>query len=152
MNDSVPDAPVGSAVRRYRLPALLLAVFVVGLIVGAVIVAVFSGGTQFTVSPTTTGSTSPSGTAPTTPSGGEFRVNAACLRAVDDAKGAASALSGLSSAARNLDAAALDAIVRQVQAADRKLHRDIGQCHAVVLLPSGPSSLSPTPTHGAAGR
>jgi hypothetical protein len=129
----------------------LAVLFVAGLVLGGVIVAVFADdGTPATLPPT-----SPS-QAPTTPlrsppAGDDVTivVNNACLRAIDDAQGAYRALRGVGIAARQLDAAGLDQIVQDVQAIQAHLGHDVSACNATVQLPAGESSQAPassTPT------
>lgn len=148
-------APVGHAPPgrsgyryRYRTPVTLIVTFVIGLVVGGIVVAIFSSGNHFTVAPVPSRSAPSAGsTATGAPSGGaQAQIDGDCLRAVNEARAVASALGGLAAAGRDLNVAALDAIVRQVQHDQRRLRADLAGCHAVVVLPSGSTSTGPLPT------
>lgn len=136
---------------HYRGFLALLLALVLGAVIGGGIVAVYSGSDNVAV-PTPSGSapanssTSPSTSSagPSPSSGANVQLSAACVRSVNDAQDAYTALSGLDKAVTSLDAQKLDAIVRQVQAVQRRLKADLPACHAGIQLPSG--STSPTPS------
>jgi hypothetical protein len=121
-------------------------VLVVGILVGGVIVAVFSdGGTVHPATPTPTVTVTehaPSGQS----SGAQVHLADACLRAVNDAQTAYSLLTHAGSAVRNFDVKSLDGIVQRAQAVQRLLAHDLRRCHATIQVPSGPGSATPLPS------
>lgn len=136
---------------HYRGFLALLVALVVGAVAGGVVVAVFSGSDQVTVPAPSSASGSASsamrqstGHPSGSPSGSaNVQLSAACVRVVNDAQDAYTALGGLESAVTSLNATKLDGIVRQVQQVRRHLSRDLPRCHAGVQLPSrssGPTS------------
>lgn len=135
--------------RYYRGFLALLVALVVGAVVGGGLVAVFSGSDQVAVPPPATSapagsSPSPSPTVPgaSPSSGANVQLSAACVRAVNDAQNAYTALSGLGAAVEKLDLTKVDDIVRQVQVVQRSLKVDLPACHAGIQLPSGSTSTS----------
>lgn len=124
---------------------LAVATFVVGLFAGGIVVAVAGFGQQSgqtAAAPTLSVSGQPSPTPSPTDLGASVHVNAACLRAVNDAQAVAKALGGLGTAVRNLDAGTLDQIVQRENVLQLRLQAEIKDCNATVRLPNG--SLSPT--------
>lgn len=144
-----PDAVDSSApARGHRRPLLpLLGALVVGLIIGGGIVAVFSGGDHITVSPRSSAApvSSPVPATGEPSSGANVALSAACLRAINDAQDASTALGGLADAARHLDAGKLDEIIRRVQEVQRRLAVDLPACHADIQLPPGSTTPAPLP-------
>jgi hypothetical protein len=107
-------------------------VFLVGLLSGGVIVAVFSNGTTVRPpGPTTTVTATPSSGGP------QVSIDAACLQALHDAQGAYALLGRVSDAVRNLDASRLDEIALQLAQLRHQLAEDLGGCHATAQLPGG---------------
>lgn len=141
-----------------RILALLLAL-VVGVVLGARIVAIYSGSDDVAVpAPPARGSSDSSTGPPTTTSGSsvsggaDIQLSAACVRAVNDAQNVYTALGGLDAAIQKLDLTKVDGIVRQLQVVQRRLKVDVPACHAGIQLPSGsasaPSTAPSTATRG----
>lgn len=154
-----PDENTSSAGPRrigghYRGFLALLIALVVGAVAGGVVVAVFSGDDQVVVR--TPSSASASAGSPTqhvtgssgrSPSGSaNVQLSSACVRVVNDAQDAYTALGGLENAVKTLNATKLDNIIRQVQQVRRHLAADLPKCHAGIELPSGSPSPMPSTT------
>lgn len=123
--------------------------FVVGLLIGGVLVALAgfgqgsAGGSKAISTPSSAAAGTPTPTQSSSDAGASVQLNTACLRAVNDAQAVARALSGLGTAVSNVDAGALDRIVQQENRLQLRLQADIKACNATVRLPDG--SLSATP-------
>lgn len=140
----------------------LVALFLVGLLLGGVVVAVaglggttkgnFSDGTRSSLSaePATTSPTRPTA-APSGNDGARVLVDATCLQALNQAQALYDAATGIGDAARNLDAGRLDAIVRRLAVVEPQLRRSLADCHATVQLPSTSASPVPLPTTSGTG-
>jgi hypothetical protein len=145
----------GSRSAGVRVGLVMAAVFVLGLTFGAVAVGLLSGSTPPPVAATSDGAAGGGVTVGPFPrTGGEFRVNAACLGAVNAAQDAYSAIDELSEAAAALDAARLDEVVRRLQPLQPQLEEDLGACEVTPLadpstggsVPATPTDPAPTPT------
>ena len=144
-NPSAAGAPVP------RLPPrrpwwVLLGVFVGGLVVGVLLVGLLDAGTPDFV----TQSQESAPTASAGPSAGvevaaQARVNAACLRVINEAQDVYSALTGLDEAVTDVDLTALDDIVRRLQPVEPRLARDLRACE-VVVEEGAPSAGAPAPS------
>lgn len=112
-----------------------------GLAVGIIIAAVLLGTTpQFG----TAVAGSPEGEQPA-PGGDvpvvvEARVNAACLRVINEAQDVVRILSGVDEAAADVDLLQMDDIVRRLQPVEARLQRDLQQCRVDTSTPSDPSA------------
>lgn len=127
--------------------------FVAGLLVGVVVAAlIITGG------PTLTGSSGedegqgaggdqPSGYS-SVPVTAEARVNAACLRVINEAQDVVRILSGSDEAVTDVDLQRLDDIVRRLQPVESRLERDLRECRVDTDVRSGStaSPASPVPT------
>lgn len=141
-------------VAHYRGFLALLLALILGVVLGGAIVAIYSGSDQVTVpAPRPSGSPGSSTAQPaTTPAsstsgGANVQLSAACVRAVNDAQNAYTALGGLDTAIQKVDLTKVDNIVRQVQVVQRRLKVDVPACHAGIQLPSqSPTPPSPTTT------
>lgn len=129
----------------------ILVALIVGVVVGGVIVAVYSGSDEVAVPATSVSGSAGSSTTPDTttsgpsPTGGaDVQLSAACVRAVNDAQDAYTAIGGLDAAVQKLDLTKVDGIIRQVQVIQRRLKVDVPACHAGIQLPS--ASTNPTST------
>lgn len=139
MADSATRPPAGREWRHrvVRWWAAGLA-FVVGLLVGALLVGLLSG--YPAVSPGASGVEEPSVDEPgaaepddaDTPESagatGQIAVNASCLRTINAAQDVFEAVQGLGEALTELDAGRLDEIVRQLQPLQRRLQSDLEDC------------------------
>jgi hypothetical protein len=139
------EAPAPRLARR-RPWWVLLAVFVGGLVVGVLLVGLLSAGTPDFV----TQSRENAASASPEPSAGvevaaEARVNAACLRVINEAQDVYSALSGLDAAVTDVDLSTLDDIVRRLQPLEPRLARDLQACEVVVEPAGGGTPGAATP-------
>lgn len=140
-NDEIP-----TAASRNRAGAWFLAAgtFVAGLLIGAVVVGLFSEGSPVqsaaagdrTSSSASATAASPEGTSAAGATA-KLNVSAACLQALSDAQEAASSINAIADAARNLDARRLDEIVRSLQPLEQRLTNDIDACKVTTELPNG---------------
>ena len=155
-SDEVP------APKRRRPWWVLVAIFVGGLVVGVLLVGLLSAGTpDFVVANReAAASASPSPSA-SVEVAAQARVNAACLRVINDAQDVYSALAGLGEAVDEVDFGAMDDIVRRLQPVEPRLARDLQDCEVIVEEagaagtpgPENPSSspVVPTPSGSATG-
>ena len=155
-----PAAEVAPAPRRRRPWWLLVAIFVAGLVIGVLLVGLLSAGTpDFVVANReAAASASPSPSA-SVEVAAQARVNAACLRVINDAQDVYSALAGLGEAVDDVDFGAVDDIVRRLQPVEPRLARDLQDCEVIVEEagtagtpgPENPSSspIVPTPSGSA---
>lgn len=149
--------PVGgsttpAAVPWYRRPGvrwLVAAVtFVVGLFVGGVIVGFASSPAEPVVARSTVTVTPSAPMSPPASVGtdhavtGEAALNAACLRAVNDAQSTYAVLGQVLGAVKGFDLSKLDALVRKLQPMQAELRRDFDACHVTARL----STPSPSPS------
>lgn len=117
--------------------------FVAGLAIGVVAIGLFPRETSD--APVTRGPAVPPATAGPLPSVGsttEARVNAACLRVINEAQQVYTIISGVGEATTDVDLRRLDNMVRQLQPLEPLLQRDLQACKVDTTVGSG----SPTPT------
>jgi hypothetical protein len=135
---------VTPAPRRRRPWWLLVALFVGGLVSGVLLVGLLASGTPDFVAQSreaaASASPSPSSSVEVA---AEARVNAACLRVINDAQDVYSALAGLDEALNDVDLGALDDIVRRLQPVEPRLARDLQDCEVVLEAPEGPATPAP---------
>jgi hypothetical protein len=130
---------------------LAVIIFVGGLIVGVLIVAVlFSTTPDFGVAENQAGqgpAATPSNLA-SVPVVAEARVNAACLRVINQAQDVYRIISGLDDAAADVDLQRLDDIVRRLQPIEPRLARDLQDCRVDTQVAGDPTAApsSPVPT------
>lgn len=151
-----PPGPSRDGARPHSRWWVAAITFVVGVGLGVLLVGLLRLGTP--TFPTATGPT-----ATTTPAAGssspagaaaEARVNAACLRVLDEAQQISRILSGVDEATADVDLQRLDDIVRQLQPIEPRLARDLQDCRVDTSVGSGPTSSTspdsrtpqPTPT------
>lgn len=144
MTADEPKAPatkstIGSRLGQWwMLPAVT---FVVGVLLGAVVLWATTSGdnSPSTASgPTATSSITP---APTVTTTATLSVPRECLKVADDAKAVTDVVTQMVAAARDLDAAKLSDLVRQLQTAQKTVQDDAATCRdAQVSIPS----LAPT--------
>ena len=84
----------------------------------------------------------------TVPVTAEARVNAACLRVINDAQDVYRIISGVGEAADDVDLQRLDDIVRRLQPLEARLERDLLACRVDTSIDSrtGASPAAPVPT------
>jgi hypothetical protein len=75
----------------------------------------------------------------------EARVNAACLRVINEAQDVYRIISGLGEAANDVDLQRLDDIVRRLQPIEPRLARDLQECRVDTQLAGDPSAAPSTP-------
>ena len=122
----------------------------VGALVGGLVVGLAGGGSSSEVGLPAATSSAATGTPGPSPAGsggatGEVTVNAACVRAVNDAQDTYAAINDLADAASSLNAARLDEIVRRLQPLQRRLEADLRACRVATRLPDGSVSSGPVP-------
>ena len=162
MTPTPAAAEVAPAPKRRRPWWVLVAIFVGGLVIGVLLVGLLSAGTpDFVVANReAAASASPSPSA-SVEVAAQARVNAACLRVINDAQDVYSALAGLGEAVDAVDFGAMDDIVRRLQPVEPRLARDLQDCEVIVEEagaggtpgPENPSSspVVPTPSGSATG-
>ena len=135
-----------------------VAVFVAGLVVGVLTVGLLNATTPdfLAQSPGAAEPTSGSGRGGpgTVPVTAEARVNAACLRVINEAQDVSTILTGVDDAVTDVDLQQLDDIVRQLQPLQPRLQRDLLDCQVDTGLATGqnptrdstPASPEPSPS------
>ena len=156
-----PAAEVGPAPRRRRPWWMLVAIFVGGLVVGVLLVGVLSAGTpDFVLANREAAASADPSPSASVEVAAQARVNAACLRVINDAQDVYSALAGLGEAVDEVDFGAMDDIVRRLQPVEPRLARDLQDCEVIVEEagtggPAGPGTSSspvvPAPSGSATG-
>ncbi|MGI8459823.1 MAG: hypothetical protein ACR2LI_17130 [Propionibacteriaceae bacterium] len=148
--------PIG---RRARRGAwwILLGTFVVGVVVGVMLVGLLSVGTPDFVTQSRQAASSSSSPRPSASFdvAAQAQVNAACLRVINEAQDVYSAVTGLDQAVNTVDLQALDDIVRRLQPIEPRLASDLQDCEVTVGAPVEPggstSAVVPTPSSSATG-
>lgn len=148
--EDTPATPV-------RTGLLAAAVFVLGLVVGAVTVALLDDD-PVAVEVAATPEGDEAGAGPSfsaEDASAEFVVSGACLRAVNAAQDTVLVLDDLGEAATELDAARLDEIVRRLMPLQTRLETGLQACRVATELdaggeqpegsPASPTSASPPP-------
>lgn len=128
-----------------------LAMFVAGVVVGVLGVGLLNATTPEFLAQASAGAAPPSGSGGdqgAVPVTAEARVNAACLRIINEAQDISTVLTGVDDAVTDVDLQRLDDIVRQLQPLEPRLQRDLRDCRvdAAVVAGQEPSSAaSPEP-------
>lgn len=126
--------------------------FVAGAVVGVLITGLLIGTTpDFGTSPTGTEASAPADQpTPTSsvPVTAQARVNAACLRVINEAQDVYRILSGADEAVRDVDFQRLDDIVRRLQPVESRLERDLQECRVDTTIETSATArpASPIPT------
>lgn len=143
--------------RQFARWGLVAGTFVVGLFVGVIVAGVLIRSPSDAVvgptgapdaSPSAAGSaapptsTAPTSTAPSAAATVQIVVNDGCLRAVNEAQDAYSAINEIGAAVSHADLSTLDHIIRQLQPLQGALGKDLSGCHVTTRLPNG--ALVPT--------
>lgn len=154
---STGSTPTGRPPRAIRW-WLAGGAFVIGVLAGVVIAGLLirstpDVGSETASAATSSGTTSPvssDGTATDAP-GAEVQivVNDACLRAINAAQDAYSAIERVGSAVADFDLTALDGIIRELQPLQQALRDDVAACNVQARLPDG--SLTETSLPGTTG-
>lgn len=120
---------------------LLVAVFVGGVVVGVLTVGLLNATTPEFLAQ------GPGGAAPTSAAGpagsesvpvtAEARVNAACLRVINEAQDVYTILTGVDDAVTDVDLQQLDDIVRQLQPLEPRLQQDLQACRVDTRIGTG---------------
>ncbi len=144
-------APTTMGRTWWLLPALT---FLVGLVLGGVVIgALRSGDTSTTAPPTPSASSAvPDSSASTTtaPAVATVVVPAECLQVADDSRGLVDLTQQAAAAVRDLDAAKLSDLVRQIDTAQTTLRQHADACRAVeASIDTGATPSETTLTPGA---
>jgi hypothetical protein len=142
-----PQAPARSAVPHRTRWWLGVAAFVGGVLVGILIVGLLNVTTPDFLTQW------PGEAAPTAPAGGsdadpvpvtaQARVNAACLRVINEAQDVAAVLSGVDDAVTDVDLQQLDDIVRRLQPLQPRLEQDLQACRVDTSIGTDPGTGGP---------
>lgn len=151
--DNSPPDPAPARPEKAR-PRWWLAViiFVGGLIVGVLTVALLFSSTPEFGAADGEGGQDPGQQGPTAdrsvPIVAEARVNAACLRVINEAQDVYRIISGVGEAASDVDLQRLDDIVRRLQPIEPRLARDLQACRVDTQVVGNPTAApsSPIPT------
>jgi hypothetical protein len=152
---SPSDADSGAAAGPPTTPQprprwwLAVAIFVAGLVVGVLTVALlFSTTPDFGAVEGQAPDRPVPSRAASVPVVAEAWVNAACLRVINEAQDVYRILSGVDEAAADVDLQRLDDIVRRLQPLEPRLERDLQACRVDTRVAGGPSAPpgSPPPT------
>jgi len=126
--------------------------FVAGAVVGVLVTALLIGtNPEFGSTGTAPGAPDPSNAPDPTssvPVTAEARVNAACLRVINEAQDVYRILSGADEAVQDVDFQRLDDIVRRLQPVEARLERDLQACRVDTSVEVGSTAgpASPIPT------
>jgi hypothetical protein len=151
IEEPAESAPPVDAVVRVRWWVAGLT-FVAGAIVGVLITGLLIGTTPDfgssaagTEAPVPQHQPDPTGSVPVT---AEARVNAACLRVINEAQDIYRILNGADEAVRDVDFQRLDDIVRRLQPVEARLERDLQECRVDTSVREGTTGqpASPIPT------
>jgi hypothetical protein len=150
--DAKHQAPDDNAIptrrrSRWWIPVLT---FVAGIAVGVLIVGLLDTSTPDFSALQSTAPTTPSPAGPPPPSEAGARVNAACVRVINQAQDVATILSEVGPALSAVNLQQLDDIVRRLQSIQGRLDDDLRDCkvEADVSGTSSPAS-SPVPSPSA---
>ncbi len=137
----------------WLLPALT---FLVGLVLGGIVIgAVRSGDSSTTATPTpsaTSTTPDPGASTTTAPAVATVVVPAECLQVADDSRGLVDLTQQAAAAVRDLDAAKLSDLVRQIDTAQTTLRQHADACRAVeASIDTGATPSETTMTSGATG-
>lgn len=127
-------------------------IFGAGMVVGVVLVGLLNVSTPAFTPETTAADTFPRPQA-SLEVAAQARVNAACLRVINEAQDVHRALDGVGEAATDVDLQRLDDIVRQLQPVEPRLREDLANCSVdtsvtdpVPPAPGTPAPGSPAPS------
>ncbi len=134
------DAPRGGGM-SWLIPALT---FLVGLLLGAVVMGVSGNGDAIDVaaSPTTTGSVVSPTASPSVRPDSTVTIPGSCLEVADSAKELGELVGDAAGAAQEFDASGLSTIVRELQESQTGLEEKADECRSA----AGSMEVSPTTT------
>jgi len=140
-------APQGLLRRALRWWALTAA-FLLGLLVGAVAIGLFSAGSPVPQGGGAAATAGPGGgaggrTDAAAGATGELVVNDACLRAINAAQDTVDVVDDLAEAVAEFNAARLDEVVRRLQPLEQRLTENVESCEVVGQVPSGSPTEAP---------
>lgn len=119
--------------------------FLLGLALAGIVVSAQNSGSSTASSGATSTATATPTTGPSSSQVAVVEVPAACLSVADDAKALVDVAATAVTAARNLDATALSAAVRQLDEAQKAVTSSADACRAIqATLPSTTPTSSPT--------
>jgi hypothetical protein len=127
---------------RWWIPVLT---FVVGIAVGVLIVGLLTTTTPDFSAQQSSAPATPSPPAPPPPSEAGARVNAACVRVINEAQDVATILSEVGPALSAVNLQQLDDIVRRLQSIQGRMDDDLRNCKVEADV-SGTSSPVPSPS------
>lgn len=151
--DSQPPGAGGQRRRALRWSVAAIT-FVVGLIVGGVLVGIVAGRSTQVPEASGSGSASSSPATPSAPASSsaaasaQVEVNQACLRSINAAQDVYQQLDALAQAAQKFDARRLDEVIRNLQPLEQRLRDSVPACQVTTRLPDG-SVISGAPGSGA---
>ena len=145
--DAKQQAPDDNAIptrrrSRWWIPVLT---FVAGIAVGVLIVGLLNTSTPDFSALQSSAPATPSPPAPPPPSEAGARVNAACVRVINEAQDVATILSEVGPALSAVNLQQLDDMVRRLQSIQRRLDDDLRDCRVEAEV-SGTSSPVPSPS------
>lgn len=144
-----PQEPVTPGTRRRRAGAgaLAAAAFIAGLVAGAITLALLMESPPANVAEGPSDAVATPGSTPDPDSGAEagVRVNDDCLRALNGAQDAVSAIEDIGRAAADLDLARLNEVIRRLQPVQDRLRTSLEECRVDGELPE---DLSPSEAPG----
>jgi hypothetical protein len=116
----------------WRAPWLIPALtFLVGLLLGGVVIGLLRSGTATTASPEPAATSTPSGpAAPTSSPAGPITIPAECVQIATDSQQLLTLLDEAVGAARDLDAGKLSGIVAQLQDQQERVSTQAAACRA----------------------
>jgi hypothetical protein len=127
---------------RWWIPVLT---FVAGIAVGVLLVGLLNTTTPDFSAPQSAAPAAPSPAAPAPPGEAGARVNAACVRVINEAQDVATILSEVGPALSAVNLQQLDDIVRRLQSIQGRMDDDLRDCRVEADV-SGTSSPAPSPS------
>ena len=145
--DAKQQAPDDNAIptrrrSRWWIPVLT---FVAGIAVGVLLVGLLNTTTPDFSAPQSAAPAAPSPAAPAPPGEAGARVNAACVRVINEAQDVATILSEVGPALSAVNLQQLDDIVRRLQSIQGRMDDDLRDCRVEADV-SGTSSPAPSPS------
>lgn len=150
LEDSEATRP-GRRLRRTRWRWLVAGSFVLGVVVGVLLVGLLRlGNPEFPSATAPSATLVPSGSATASSSttvggGAEAQVNASCLRVIEEAQQVYDIITGVREAAADVDLRKLDEIVRQLQPIQTRLGSDLSECKVDTSVSRAPAESQTSP-------
>ena len=131
---------------RWWIPVLT---FVAGIAVGVLIVGLLDTSTpDLSAVPSASPATPSAAGSQSAPAGASARVNAACVRVINEAQDVATILSEVGPAITTVNLQQLDDIVRRLQSIQTRLQNDLRDCRVEAEVSGTPSTV-PSPASSA---